>query len=570
VDRTAELVRQLVSAQEITHCNPPERNCRLKPHSLLSDLNIQVMGSQVRKTTATAIAIVIVIIATAVPILISVQLAKTQSLAAEMNRALLYARDVLRRSELTSDQIRDGFALITQLGAAPCSDEEIALMQKIDLSSSYIQAVGRVEDQRLICSSQGLQGTGIPLGPVDYVTETASAVRTDVELSVAEGIRFTIIEREGLVAIIHQTLPIDTVTETTDVVLATFTPENHSLRSVRGIVQPAWLTARTAPGEVAFFDGEYVVAVAISARTASGAIAALPRIYLEKLGREVALVLVPIGLVAGVGLSFAILYLAKQQMSLPAVLRTALKKNEFFLAYQPIVDLQTLQWVGAEALLRWKRKDGEFVRPDLFIPVAEDCKLITRITAHVIEIITRDAPLLFQNYPDFHIGINLASADLQSEETLTLLQELMRNTGARPMNILVEATERGLLHAEVTRELVDKIRTLGIGVAIDDFGTGYSSLSHLEKFKFDYLKIDKSFVDTIGKQAATSQVVFHIIAMAKALDLQMIAEGVETEEQAQFLRDSGVQYAQGWLFAQAMPMETLMAMMPENAGGMSS
>ena len=528
------------------------------------------MGNQVRKTTATAIAIVVVIIATAVPILISVHLAKEQSLSAEMNRAILYARDVLRRSDLTSDQIRDGFALINQAGAVPCSDADIALMQKIDLSSSYIQAVGRVSGELLVCSSQGRHGAGIPLGPVSYVTETASAVRTNVELPAAEGISFTVIEREGLVAIIHQTLPIDTVTETDDVVLATFTPENRSLRSVRGVVKPEWLAARSEPGDVAFFDGEYVVAVAISDRTASGAVAALPRVYLEKLGQEVELVLVPIGLVAGVGLSFAILYLAKQQMSLPAVLRTALKKNEFFLAYQPIIDLQSRQWVGAEALIRWQRKDGEFVRPDLFIQVAEECTLITRITRRVVEIITRDAPALFLKYPHFHIGINLSAADLGSGETLVLLQELMRNTGARPMNILVEATERGLLNAEVTKELVQKIRELGIGVAIDDFGTGYSSLSHLEKFKFDYLKIDKSFVDTIGKQAATSQVVFHIIKMAKALDMQMIAEGVETEEQAQFLRESGVQYAQGWLFAKAMPIENLMGMLREHAAASTS
>ena len=213
--------------------------------------------------------------------------------------------------------------------------------------------------------------------------------------------------------------------------------------------------------------------------------------------------------------------------------------------------------VGAEALVRWRRSTGEMVAPDIFIKVAEESGVIKEITSHVIKMVALETKNLFKTHPDFHIAINLSASDISSKEILGDLQDLLNITGASKNNFLVEVTERGFVQADVVKTILQDIRAMGIDVAIDDFGTGYSSLSYLEKFEIDYLKIDKSFVDTLGKESATSQVVPHIIEMAKSLKLKMIAEGVEEEAQFIYLRDHGVQFAQGWFFSKPISFHEL-------------
>ncbi len=239
-------------------------------------------------------------------------------------------------------QIERGFDQIAQAGqGGPCSDASINAMRDVDVGSSYIQAVGYVSNDRFVCSSLGRIVDGLPIGPVDSVTSAGIKVRANVQFPFSAGVTFIVVERDHLAAIIHKDLPIDATTGEENVSLAAFLTDNKRILTARGHVDPAWLVAARDGSNATFVEGGFVVAVVPSTMHFVGAIAALPVADVNQLTRAAALLLVPIGLAGGLLLAFAVVHLARLQLALPAVLKAALRRREFFLAYQPIVDLRT-------------------------------------------------------------------------------------------------------------------------------------------------------------------------------------------------------------------------------------
>jgi len=227
--------------------------------------------------------------------------------------------------------------------------------------------------------------------------------------------------------------------------------------------------------------------------------------------------------------------------------------------YQPIIELDTGICVGAEALVRWQRPDGTQVRPDLFIPLAEEAGMIAAITDLVIENVVADMRELLAEDRSAHIAINLAAEDISSGRALKVISQRMAGSGILPQQIWLEATEHGFLDIDRARTMLAAARRAGHSVAIDDFGVGYSSLQYLQQLPLDALKIDKSFVDAIGTESATSPVTPHIIGMARELGLWVVAEGVETEAQLAYLHSQHVQFGQGWLFSRPLPRDEFIA-----------
>jgi sensor c-di-GMP phosphodiesterase-like protein len=507
-----------------------------------------------------AVAIVIGIVAIGGPILIALNLAREQSFKEQMAEVSHLAYEVRRHSESSSDQAYDAFhALEAAHAADPCSDANVQLMKQMKLRGDNLEVVGYVAGDRLLCSSLGQQGAGFPLGPADYLSSTGVYIRVGVHLPLVPGRTFFASTRKasGFTVLVHRDLLTEVTVERPYTALGAVGFSTRRLNMSVGPFDARWLDALGDKPEVELFDGENLVAVQRSRNYDFAAYAAVPATNVAAGLRHFAAVLVPIGVIAGIALALTVLFVARSQLGLPAVLKLALRRKEFFLNYQPIVDLHTRQWIGAEVLLRWRRSNGEMVRPDLFIAVAEDSALIQRITQRVVELVTADTVGIFARHPSFRLSINLSPADLHSRKTVELFRRLVETTGAGRQNLLVEATERGFIKMDDAREVIHDLRALGVQVAIDDFGTGYSGLAYLESLELDYLKIDKAFVDTVGTTAPTGSVVMHIIEMAKDLGLHLIAEGVETEAQARVLQELGVRYAQGWLFARAMPFADL-------------
>ena len=236
-------------------------------------------------------------------------------------------------------------------------------------------------------------------------------------------------------------------------------------------------------------------------------------------------------------------------------LRRALERQEFELHYQPKVNLATGAITGAEALIRWLHPTRGLVPPADFIPVAEDCGLILPIGAWVLREACKQAQAWIDvGLPSITMAVNVSAMEFRDKNFLPGLVSILAETGVDPRFIELELTESVLMrHATSTAIILRKLRERGIRVAVDDFGTGYSSLSYLQKFPIDAVKIDQSFIRQISTAGDDTTIVKAVIGMARGLKLRVIAEGVESAEEAAFLRAYRCEEAQGYFFSRPVP-----------------
>lgn len=252
----------------------------------------------------------------------------------------------------------------------------------------------------------------------------------------------------------------------------------------------------------------------------------------------------------------------RKRYSLHGAMKLALKNNEFYPEYQPLFDCERQAFTGAEVLLRWQDSDNEIIMPDFFIAEAETTGIIVPITLQIVEKALQEMQPIFKQFPAFHLGFNISALHFIDKHFFKHFYHLLKKYKVSPHQILLEITERDLidLNNNLFSEQMSQLRTDGFSLAVDDYGTGHASISYLHKLPFNYLKIDKLFVQAIGSKAITESLNDAIIHMAKGLNLIIIAEGVETQQQVDYLAENGVRYLQGWYFARALPINQLISL----------
>jgi EAL domain-containing protein (putative c-di-GMP-specific phosphodiesterase class I) len=249
--------------------------------------------------------------------------------------------------------------------------------------------------------------------------------------------------------------------------------------------------------------------------------------------------------------------IASKLFELSNKLHQAMQENQLQLYYQPQVDLKTNRIVGVEALARWFDPELGAISPSTFIPIAEDNGLIEAIGIWSLNSACHQLKEWGSlGISSLQVAVNISGRHIVSGKLVSNVEHALRETGINPQDLVLEITESSLMtQAEYAGEVLKELKDLGVGIAIDDFGTGYSSLTYLKRFHIDKLKIDRTFVTELPNDKDDVAIVRAILALSDVLGYQVIAEGVETEEQRIFMLENGCHEMQGYLFSKAMPAD---------------
>ena len=515
------------------------------------------------RTRVIIIATLLALIGAIGPVALTFHLSLTRAVNIEEKRLQSFSQRALDRTRFTFSGASAALHQFEHLRVTPCSEAHILQMRKLTITTRSIADIGYVDNGVLKCTAGGITNTTIQVAPIDFTTENGIAVSLGVTPKISDGKSMAALYYKSHVALIDSDQFADVILDP-DIQLAVTTSNGKILGTLHDPDQKLVNAILTMPRkkEDQAHNGDHLFAVSRNAGLIAVAIEPRSNI-LGQLQRE-RIILLPLGLLMAAVLVGIVIVISRRRLSPLGELKIGVERHEFVVHYQPIMTLKTGICVGAEALVRWQRPDGSMMAPDLFIPLAEENGLIVPITDQVVEAVIHDMCKILASAPNLHIAINLSAQDMKTMRILDVLGNALEGTGIAPQQIWLEATERGFMDIDAAYAMISHARKLGYVVVIDDFGTGYSSLSYLQELPLDALKIDKSFVDTIDTDAATSSVTTHIINMAKTLHLNIVAEGIETQAQADYLREHEVEYGQGWLFAKALPPKEFLSFYMRN------
>jgi sensor c-di-GMP phosphodiesterase-like protein len=474
-----------------------------------------------------------------------------------------YATQIVADWEASSAELRE---VLVAMGASehhPCSSDEIGYFRKLILESDYLKDAGRMRDGTIECSAalgRAVQDT--QQAQPDFTQQDGTAIYTNLPqyrnsdlavLTLQFGeffVAFTPYPRMHL-----EPLPMH-YTET-----AIDAPTQKYARLL-GEPAQASMAILTTEGISKIGEGMYATQCSIRFFNCVTAYSSMSEILQANRARFDGCIVL-CGLLGGIGgLVLALLY--RRNKSLEQQLRRAIRRDKLRFVYQPQIELTSGHIVGAEALVRWTDEDGFAVGPDIFVKIAEERGFVGQITKLVVRHALRDFGETLRSHPGFRLSINVAAADLSDREFLPMLDNALKSAAVKARSLAIEITEGSTARRDVATQTIHQLRQRGHSVHIDDFGTGYSSLAYLHELSVDAIKIDKAFTQAIGTGSVIVAILPQILAMAEALNLEVIVEGVENQLQAEYFHGAGTAVlAQGWLFGRPVSVSQFQVLLAE-------
>jgi len=477
-------------------------------------------------------------------------------LTSATSRLKAYASEILAQDDKLAANITSTLATTNAMPYLECSDDDLILLRNLLFRSPYLKDVGRQHDGLFFCSAiSGVQNPPIEIGKPGTTTYNGHMVYLNVPLTSVVGAYGEIVE-----------FGTSNVVLSPDVFAGFDRPPLYFSRGVVDLTQHTFFPTYSNAPHPATPDLILAKREIIRDKTLYYSVCSTTRPSCILTSIATADIWLPnrpffysaaaIGALIGILFGSIILYLRSHGRSLPVQLRRAVRQKRLSVVYQPIVEILTGQVVAAEALVRWNDENGKPVRPDLFIAIAEEHGFIGDITSFVLGRVADDLGDIFRAQPSFRVSVNMSAHDLVDSTFLPRLKSLLDKKRVSASSIGFELTERSTADRENVIEKIRQLREQGHVVYIDDFGTGYSSLAYLAELSVDVIKVDRAFTQTIGTSSVTANIVPQILAMAKALELKIVVEGVEYQQQATYLSDiDSIIQGQGWLFGKPLSIQ---------------
>jgi sensor c-di-GMP phosphodiesterase-like protein len=445
-----------------------------------------------------------------------------------------------------------------------CGDEEIEELRDIVFRSAYLKDAGRIQDGRIVCSASA----GHSVQSISALGADASHTKTgftyySLKDTAKAGQNRAALQFGNAFVVVDSGVPLHQGAGPVQLAVTTSESANPHAASRAGSLTNALvqgITWRIWSHPEKNLNATRCSTLGFNCITLSISTAFI----LEQSNLAVA-ASAAVGAMSGLLLGMLFINAQSRGHDLPSQLRRALDHDKLEVVYQPIVNLATQMIIGAEALSRLTKADGEAVDPDVFVKIAEEQGFVGKLTRLVLRRVLHDFATTLQNRPGFRISMNVAAADLSDPTFLPMMDEALERANVKPESIVIEITERSAADGDVAMETIRELRRRGFAIHIDDFGTGYSNLDKLLYLFADTIKIDKAFTHVIGTESVAVAILPQILDMAKNLGLGVVVEGVETQAQSDYFNPGKQKiHAQGWLYGRPGTAEALKSMLANN------